>query len=29
MKGDYPDCHGAMKRHKKHTHINMFTNDFF
>lgn len=29
MVGIYPDCHGADTPHKKHTHINMFTNDFF
>lgn len=29
MAGAYPDCHGVGKLHKKHTHINMFTNDFF
>jgi hypothetical protein len=29
MKGAYPDCHGTPKQHKKPSHINMFTNDFF
>lgn len=29
MIGTYPDCHGAVTPHKKRTHINMFTNDFF
>ncbi|WP_267347124.1 hypothetical protein [Sphingomonas sp. GM_Shp_2] len=27
--GTYPDCHGALTAHKKRTHINMFTSDFF
>ena len=29
MEGTYPDCHGVSKRHQKHSHINMFTSDFF
>ncbi|HEX8466738.1 MAG TPA: hypothetical protein VF620_02910 [Allosphingosinicella sp.] len=29
MVGTYPDCHDADTPHKKRTHINMFTNDFF
>ena len=29
MKGNYLDCHGSSKLHKKRSHINMFTNDFF
>ncbi|WEQ54207.1 hypothetical protein LV564_00020 (plasmid) [Komagataeibacter nataicola] len=29
MKGTYLDCHGSCRLHQKHSHINMFTNNFF
>ncbi|WP_157020548.1 hypothetical protein [Paracoccus sp. 228] len=29
MRGNYTDCHGNVREHRKDSHINMFTNDFF
>lgn len=29
MKGNYNDCHGLVREHRKNSHVNMFTNDFF
>jgi hypothetical protein len=29
MSGKYADCHGSVRSHKKRSHINMFTNDYF
>jgi len=29
MVGVYVDCHGKIRSHRKRTHLNMFTNDYF